>query len=203
MHQAPAPAPAPVPELEAPEPLSAAWGEAVRLVLEPGGGVGLSAEGLKGLEGIAAREAFLAYLRAPAPLHAPAPAPAPAVNHPAHYHPGAYEAIAIIAAWALDFWSGNAVKYIARAGRKGGEELARQDIEKALWYVRDARARQRHELSAPRYVEAGAAFGRFTPARVAEAWGLRGVLCDALDALARGALDDAEDALHEHLADER
>ena len=108
-----APAPAPVPELEAPEPLSAAWGEAVRLHLEP--------ESLAGLKGLAAREA---------------------VNHPAHYHPGAYEAIEVISAWGLDFWSGNAVKYIARAGRKGGAELARQDIEKALWYVRDARARR-------------------------------------------------------------
>lgn len=184
-----APAPAPAPELEAPDPLSAAWGDAVRLCLEPPSTM------TAGLAGLAAREAFLSHLRAPAP------APAPAVNHPAHYHPGAYEAIEVIAAWGLDFWSGNAVKYIARAGRKAGAP-ARQDIEKALWYVRDARQRQRHELSAPRYVEAGAAFGRFTPARVAEAWGLRSALYGALDALAGGALDDAEDALREHLADD-
>jgi len=174
-----APAPAPVPELEAPEPLSAAWGEAVRLHLEPGG-VTLSAESLAGLKGLAAREA---------------------VNHPAHYHPGAYEAIEVISAWGLDFWSGNAVKYIARAGRKGGAELARQDIEKALWYVRDARARQRHELPTPRYVEAGACFGRLSPGRVAEAWGVSAPdLLTALYALASGDLADAERALKNALA---
>ena len=188
-----APAPAPVPELEAPEPLNAAWGEAVRLILEPGG-VALSAESLAGLKGLAAREAFRA---APAP----APAQVEAVNHPAHYHPGAYEAIEVISAWGLDFWSGNAVKYIARAGRKGGAELARQDIEKALWYVRDARARQRHELPAPRYVEAGACFGRLSPGRVAEAWGVSAPdLLTALYALASGDLADAERALKNALA---
>ena len=181
-----APAPAPVPELEAPEPLSAAWGEAVRLILEP--------ESLAGLKGLAAREAFRA---APAP----APAQVEAVNHPAHYHPGAYEVIEIIAAWGLDFWSGNAVKYIARAGRKGGAELARQDIEKALWYVRDARARQRHELPTPRYVEAGACFGRLSPGRVAEAWGVSAPdLLTALYALASGELAEAERALRASLA---
>jgi len=191
------------PSTEPPRPLDAAWGEAVALMIDPLAPAPAPAPHapaqMDGLKGLAAREAFLAYLSAPAPMHAPAPSPA--VSHPAHYHPGAYEAIEVIAAWGLDFWSGNALKYIARAGRKAGAP-ARQDIEKALWYVRDARQRQRHDLSAPRYVEAGAAFGRFAPARVAEVWGLPdGALCGALYALASGALDDAEEALREHLDD--
>ncbi len=60
------------------------------------------------------------------------------VDHPAHYG-GAnnpYEVIEVIEAWDLNFRVGNAVKYIGRAGRRGGglKELA--DIEKAIWYLR-------------------------------------------------------------------
>ena len=59
-----------------------------------------------------------------------------AVNHPAHYG-GAddpYEAIKVIEAWELGFHTGNAVKYIRRAGAKQGEpEL--QDLRKAAWYL--------------------------------------------------------------------
>ena len=56
------------------------------------------------------------------------------VHHPAHYG-GAdnlYEAIKVIEAWDLDFPCGNAVKYIARAGKKG-DEL--EDLKKAVWYL--------------------------------------------------------------------
>ncbi len=35
---------------------------------------------------------------------------------------------------ALDFCSGNVVKYVARAGNKEGES-ALDDLEKALWYL--------------------------------------------------------------------
>ena len=55
-----------------------------------------------------------------------------AVNHPAHYSPGPYEAINVIEAWDLGFHLGNAVKYIARAGRKGD---ALEDLKKARWYL--------------------------------------------------------------------
>jgi hypothetical protein len=64
------------------------------------------------------------------------------VNHPQHYG-GAdnpYEAIKVIEAWQLGFCLGNAVKYIARAGKKG-ESLATmpklriEDLEKARWYL--------------------------------------------------------------------
>ncbi len=58
------------------------------------------------------------------------------VNHPAHYG-GAdnpYEVINVIEAWDLNFQLGNAVKYIARAGKKDPDTL-RQDLEKAKWYL--------------------------------------------------------------------
>lgn len=191
-------------ESEGPAPLCAAWGEAVALMCEPAPAPApsLSAQTLEGLKGLAAREAFLGYFApAPSPI-APTPTAAPtttaqsaAVDHPAHYHPGAYEAIEVIAAWGLDFWAGNAAKYIARAGRKGGAEMRRQDLSKALWYVRDARARERHDLPAPRYIEAGAAFGAYSPGRVAAAWGLSDALTGALYALAAGELYEAERGL--------
>lgn len=60
------------------------------------------------------------------------------VNHPKHYG-GAdnpYEAIKVIDAWNLDFTLGNAVKYIARAGKKTGNTL--EDLEKARWYINHA-----------------------------------------------------------------
>lgn len=58
----------------------------------------------------------------------------PAVDHPAHYG-GAdnpYEAIKVIEAWGLGFCLGNAVKYIARAGKKAATV---QDLKKARWYL--------------------------------------------------------------------
>jgi hypothetical protein len=58
----------------------------------------------------------------------------PAVDHPAHYGGAGdpYEAIKVIEAWRLGFHLGNAVKYIARAGRKGP---LIEDLEKARWYL--------------------------------------------------------------------
>lgn len=56
------------------------------------------------------------------------------IDHPAHYG-GAdnpYEAIKVIEAWSLGFCLGNAIKYIARAGKKGA---AIEDLEKAAWYL--------------------------------------------------------------------
>lgn len=55
------------------------------------------------------------------------------VHHPAHYGGDTpYEAIKVIEAWGLGFHLGNAVKYIARAGRKG--DIA-EDLLKARWYL--------------------------------------------------------------------
>jgi len=54
-----------------------------------------------------------------------------AVNHPEHYkHPSGVECIDIVE--HMSFNTGNAVKYIWRAGRKGD---AIQDLEKARWYL--------------------------------------------------------------------
>lgn len=57
-----------------------------------------------------------------------------AVNHPAHYGGDTvYEAIKVIEAWDLGFCLGNAIKYIARAGKKGDNAL--EDLKKARWYL--------------------------------------------------------------------
>lgn len=56
------------------------------------------------------------------------------VNYPDHYG-GAdnpYEAIKVIEAWGLGFNLGNAVKYIARATKKGALV---EDLRKAAWYA--------------------------------------------------------------------
>jgi hypothetical protein len=58
------------------------------------------------------------------------------VSHPAHYTFGKIEVIEVIEdwGWGLPFCLGNAVKYIARAGRKDPAKLV-QDLEKARWYL--------------------------------------------------------------------
>lgn len=57
------------------------------------------------------------------------------IDHPAHYGGDtAYEAIKVIEAWGLGFSLGNAVKYIARAGRKDPAKTL-EDLEKAAWYL--------------------------------------------------------------------
>jgi hypothetical protein len=56
------------------------------------------------------------------------------VDHPDHYG-GAdnpYEAIKVVEAWELDFYLGNVIKYVSRAGKKG-DEL--EDLKKARWYL--------------------------------------------------------------------
>ena len=58
------------------------------------------------------------------------------VNHPSHYSYGKdnlYEAIKVIEAWELGFNLGNTIKYISRAGKKGNRK---EDLEKALWYLK-------------------------------------------------------------------
>lgn len=87
------------------------------------------------------------------------------VNHPAHYG-GAdnpYEAIKVIEAWGLDksFCLGNAVKYIARAGKKADCDLI-EDLEKAAWYI----AREIERLGAARVnLKQGAAEAESHPPR--------------------------------------
>lgn len=58
------------------------------------------------------------------------------VEHPAHYNMGKIEVIAAIEDWGFGegFNRGNAIKYIARAGRKDpAKEI--EDLEKARFYI--------------------------------------------------------------------
>jgi hypothetical protein len=56
------------------------------------------------------------------------------VNHPSHYTDGKIEVIDFIEDKKLGFHLGNAVKYIARAGKKDPSKEV-QDLEKAMWYL--------------------------------------------------------------------
>lgn len=56
------------------------------------------------------------------------------VTHPTHYNSGKIEVIEAIEDWGLGFHRGNAVKYIARAGRKDPEKEI-EDLQKADWYL--------------------------------------------------------------------
>lgn len=58
------------------------------------------------------------------------------INHPLHYGGDSiYEVIKVIEAWDLDksFCLGNAVKYIARAGKKDNQPV--EDLKKARFYL--------------------------------------------------------------------
>lgn len=55
-------------------------------------------------------------------------------DHPKHYNTGKIEVIDFIEDQQLNFNTGNAVKYISRAGKKDQEKHA-EDIEKAIWYL--------------------------------------------------------------------
>jgi hypothetical protein len=57
------------------------------------------------------------------------------VNHPAHYNTGKIEVIEFIEDQNLGYHLGNAVKYVARAGKKDPEKTV-EDLEKAVWYIR-------------------------------------------------------------------
>lgn len=58
------------------------------------------------------------------------------VNHPEHYggKNNPYEAIKVIDNWKSSFCIGNAIKYLARAGRKDPEKIV-EDLRKAVWYI--------------------------------------------------------------------
>ncbi len=53
---------------------------------------------------------------------------------PRHYAGLCPEPVTVIEGWSLGFHLGNAVKYIARAGRKAGETVV-DDLRKARWYL--------------------------------------------------------------------
>jgi hypothetical protein len=56
------------------------------------------------------------------------------VNHPTHYNTGKIEVIEFIEDQQLVFHLGNAVKYIARAGKKDASKTV-EDLKKAVWYL--------------------------------------------------------------------
>ena len=55
------------------------------------------------------------------------------IDHPEYYKTGGIEAIDVIEDWHLGFNLGNAIKYIGRCEHK---ENKKQDLEKALWYIK-------------------------------------------------------------------
>lgn len=58
------------------------------------------------------------------------------INHPSHYADGWSNGAEVIDITEhLNFNRGNAVKYLSRAGKKGGSEKELEDLQKALWYV--------------------------------------------------------------------
>ena len=57
-----------------------------------------------------------------------------AVNRPSHYTDGKIEVIDFIEDKKLGFHLGNAVKYIARAGKKDPTKKV-EDLQKAAWYI--------------------------------------------------------------------
>jgi hypothetical protein len=59
------------------------------------------------------------------------------VDHPPHYQSGGLEAIDVIEAFKLDFCTGNAVKYLLRAGKKDPAKFI-EDLAKAKWYIERA-----------------------------------------------------------------
>ena len=56
------------------------------------------------------------------------------VNHPSHYTDGKIEVIDFIEDKGLNFHRGNAVKYIARAGKKDPNREI-EALQKAVWYL--------------------------------------------------------------------
>ena len=68
------------------------------------------------------------------------------VNHPTHYNMGGIEVIDAIEAWGFGegFNRGDAIKYIARAGRKNPETEI-EDLQKAKWYIERELRRMRNE----------------------------------------------------------
>ncbi len=54
---------------------------------------------------------------------------------PAHYQRLRPQPIEVIESWGLGFHEANIIKYVARAGYKGGPQQKIEDLEKALFYL--------------------------------------------------------------------
>lgn len=70
------------------------------------------------------------------------------VNHPQHYggKDNPFEPIKIIEGLNLDFHTGNALKYMLRAGKKDPSKEV-EDLEKAIWYLKRKIKKIRNEKS--------------------------------------------------------
>lgn len=66
------------------------------------------------------------------------------VSHPAYYTDGKIEVIDFIDDKNLSFCLGNAVKYIAKAGKKDPSRTV-EDLEKAIWYLNHEIERRRKD----------------------------------------------------------
>lgn len=62
----------------------------------------------------------------------PEPVKVDLVNSPPHYQGNKFEVIDIIDDFGLSFNTGNAIKYILRADKKGNQK---QDLLKSIWYL--------------------------------------------------------------------
>jgi hypothetical protein len=68
------------------------------------------------------------------------------INHPPYYTTGKIEVIDFIEDKELGFCLGNAVKYIARAGKKDPTKTV-EDLKKAVWYLNREIGRLENENS--------------------------------------------------------
>jgi len=57
------------------------------------------------------------------------------VTHPAHYTRGKIEVIDFIEDQQFGYHLGQVIKYVCRAGHKSAE-TRKQDLEKAMWYLK-------------------------------------------------------------------
>ena len=58
----------------------------------------------------------------------------PAVDHPDYYNAGGIEVLDVVKQFRLNFCTGNALKYICRAGQKPGADRI-TDLRKAVFYL--------------------------------------------------------------------
>lgn len=75
---------------------------------------------------------------------------------PKHYASLSPQPVEVIEAWGLDWHLGNALKYLARCGRKPGESLI-DDCSKAVWYMKRRIALEEARAAAPPEGEGDAA----------------------------------------------
>lgn len=92
---------------------------------------------------ISERFQFLAQQRQARRVQIPAAGRPDMVNHPPHYGGFSHGAEVIDITEHLTFNAGNALKYLARAGRTDGENKGEmlEDLRKAEWYVKREIAR--------------------------------------------------------------